>query len=188
MSLWGNIDTASGNQKPVFANTANDKNHRANTVYGVSVTEQANTMGVGPGLQHAGWNIIKLGTGPIKEITITSGGSGINTGGGYLVVSPVIGAGRSNANISYTTANSQNTLQSFSTNPAWNVVASVVINNVGNYELTAPTVTFAGANTTRPTFSVTMGGRAGRVTSETLVAMGSMVGDNTADDTILPGS
>jgi hypothetical protein len=64
------------------------------------------------------------------------------------------------------------------------VVTSIVLNNAGLYE-SAPTGTVAGnANVT---ITITMGGRVGRVTTETLVAMGSMTGDGGAianDDVI----
>ncbi len=65
--LWGNIDTASGNQKPVFANTTNvtssstihGKAANTNTyygqVYGVSATEAANNTGHEKKIVHAVW-------------------------------------------------------------------------------------------------------------------------------------
>ena len=58
------------------------------------------------------------------------------------------------------------------------------MNNAGLYE-SAPTGTVAGnANVT---ITLTMGGRVGRVSVETLVAMGSMTSDG-ADDTIFADS
>jgi hypothetical protein len=177
--LYGNLDGVTGNSKPKYANTT--------SVFGVSVTEAANTLGDGKKVAHAGWVQQTIGTGPIASITITSGGSGINASG-FLSVSAVTGAGSANANISYFIANSQNTLQSFSTNPAWNVVTRVVVNSPGAGYSDVPTVLYLGANTTRPTFAVTLGGRAGRRSYETLVAMGSMTGDNPADNTYFPGA
>lgn len=176
MSLWGNLDNATGNQKPIFSNTS--------TTFGVSVTEAANTLVDGPKVAHSGWVKQTVGTGPVATVTITSGGTGINASG-FLSIS---GGGGANANISYAIANSQNTLQSFSSNPAWNVVNSVTITNPGDGFTSAPTVVYNGANTTRPTFSVTVGGRAGRRSYETLVATGSITGDDTADNTFFPGT
>lgn len=176
MSLWGNLDNATGNQKPIFSNTS--------TTFGVSVTEAANTLVDGPKVAHSGWVKQTVGTGPVATVTITSGGTGINASG-FLSIS---GGGGANANISYAIANSQNTLQSFSTNSAWNVVNSVTITNPGDGFTSVPTVVYNGANTTRPTFSVTVGGRAGRRSYETLVATGSITGDDTADNTFFPGT
>lgn len=176
MSLWGNNDYDTGNNKPVYANTS--------TTFGVSVTEVANTSGDGSKVAHAGWVKQTVGTGPITSIAISSGGTGINAAG-FLTFS---GGGGTGANASYTIANSQNTLQSYSTNSAWNVLATVVIHNPGSGYTSAPTVTYVGANTTRPTFTATVGGRAGRRSYETLVAMGSIAGDDSADNTYFPGT
>lgn len=176
MSLWGNLDNATGNNKPKYSNTA--------TTYGVSVTEEANTLGDGPKVAHSGWVLQTIGTGPLASLTIANSGTGINSSG-FLTVS---GGGGANANISYAIANSQNTLQSFSTNPAWNVVASVTIVSGGNSFTSAPTVRYTGANTIRPQFTATVGGRAGRRSYETLVATGSITGDDSNDDTYFPGT
>jgi hypothetical protein len=196
MSLWGNKDYASGNNKPLYANaspTASESTingSAANTnayygnVWGVSATESANTLGDGQKVAHAGWVSQKIGTGPLATITITSPGSGINANG-FLAIS---GAGGTGANIKFEIANSQNTLQSYSANSAWNVVVSATITDPGTGFTGTPTVVYNGANTTRPTFSVTVGGRAGRVNYETLVAMGSMTEDTTADNTYFPGT
>jgi hypothetical protein len=178
MPLWGNLDGPTGNSKPKYANVS--------STLGVSVTEKSNTQAIAAGNipPHSGWVKQTLGTGGVATITISAGGTGINSAG-YLTIS---GGGGANANASYTTANSQNTLQSFSTNPAWNVVATIILNNPGTGYTSAPTVTYVGANTTRPTFTVTMGGRSGRKFYETLVATGSITGDDTADNTYFPGS
>lgn len=188
MSLWGTFDNATGNQKPIFANS-NNKNMLASTVFGVSAEERANVSGgASLGIPHAGWNIIKKGTGPIATITITDAGSGINSSGFLTVTTTLIGANTLNANISYTMVNALNSQQSFSSNHHLNVVGSVAIVTGGIGYNTAPTVTYTGANTTLPTFSVTMGGRVGRISSETLVAAGSITGDDSADDFLLPGT
>lgn len=176
MSLWGNLDNATGNQKPVFSNTA--------TTYGVSATEAANNQVDGNKVTHSGWVQQTIGTGGLTSVTITDVGSGINAVG-FLTIS---GGNGVDANVSYTTANSQNTMQTYSTNPAWNVIASVSINNPGSGFTSAPTITYTGANTTRPTFTATVGGRAGRRFYETLVATGSITGDDTTDNIYFPGT
>ena len=178
MPLWGNSDNVTGNNKPKYANTS--------ATLGVSVTEESNTQAIAAGNipPHSGWVKQTLGTGGIATITISSGGTGINAAG-YLTIS---GGGGSNANASYTTANSQNTMQTYSTNSAWNVVASVVINSPGDGFTSAPTITYTGANSTRPTFTATVGGRSGRKFYETLVATGTIAGDDSTDDTYFPGT
>lgn len=176
MSLWGNLDNVTGNSKPKYSNTA--------TTYGVSVTEAANNLVDGTKVAHSGWVLQTIGTGPILSVAIANAGSGINSSG-FLTVS---GGGGSNANISYAIANSQNTLQPFSTNSAWNVVASVTLVSGGEGFTSAPTVLYTGANTIRPQFTVTLGGRAGRRSYETLVATGSITGDDSNDDTYFPGT
>lgn len=178
MPLWGNLDGPTGNSKPKYANVA--------STLGVSVTEKSNAQAIASGNipPHSGWVKQTLGTGGISTITISSGGTGINASG-FLTIS---GGGGTGANASYTRANSQNTLQSYSTNPAWNVIATVVVNNPGTGFTSAPTVTYTGANTTRPTFTATVGGRAGRKFYETLVATGTIIGDDTTDNTYFPGS
>ncbi len=178
MPLWGMLDTASGNQKPLFANS-NNKNMLSTTVYGVSATERANTTGAALGVPHAGWNIIKFGTGGISSIDIATAGKGINANG-YIVFSAITGANTVNANVAYYVSSNANS--------QLNVITSLVIVNPGAGYTSAPTATIAGANTTLPTFTVTMGGRVGRITSETLVAAGSISSDNSGDDTILPGT
>jgi len=178
MPLWGNLDGPTGNSKPKYANVS--------STLGVSVTEKSNTQAIAAGNipPHSGWVKQTLGTGGVATITISAGGTGINAAG-FLTIS---GGGGTGANASYTTANSQNTLQSFSTNPAWNVVATVVLNSPGSGYTSAPTVTYVGANISRPTMTATVGGRAGRKFYETLVATGSITGEDTADNTYFPGT
>lgn len=195
MSLWGNLDNATGNQKPLFANTSLTTSNStingtaANTVKyygivaGVSVTEEERANSLPQHPTHAGWVSLKVGTGPISKITAT-GGTGINASG-FLIVTDGSSLGKgANVNISFTTANSQNTLQVFSTNSAWNTIGTLTIVNGGDgfSNVSAITVRTNGANTSQPTFTVTLGGRAGRIQTETLIAMGSITGDDAADN------
>jgi hypothetical protein len=197
MSLWTNLDGITGNGKPEYANTtyrvsnSTINGSKANTakyygaVYGVSATEAANTLVDGKKVAHAGWVSQKIGTGPIASVTIVNGGQGYNSAG-YIVVS---GGGDGTVNLAYTIANSRNTLQTYSSNSYWNTIATVVIHSPGAGFNVAPTLTPNGPNSANfATFSVTLGGRAGRVNYETLVAMGSMTGDDTGDDKYFPGT
>lgn len=197
MSLWTNLDGVTGNGKPLYANTtyrvsnSTINGSKANTakyygaVYGVSATEAANTFVDGKKVAHAGWVSQKIGTGPIASVTITNGGQNYNSAG-YIVVS---GGGDGTVNLAYTIANSRNTLQTYSSNSYWNTIATVVIHSPGAGFNVAPTLVANGPNSANfATFSVTLGGRAGRVNYETLVAMGSMTGDDTGDDKYFPGT
>jgi len=198
--LWGNKDYNSGNNKPLFANTSNSTSNStingtaANTnayygiVAGVSTTELDATQAAANHPQHAGWVSIKVGTGPISGVTV-SGGSGINAAG-FLTITDLSAWGQgTGANISFTIANSQNSLQGFSTNSAWNTIATcaVVSGGAGYSNASAITIRTNGANTTLPTFTVSLGGRGGRYSAETLVAMGSMTLDDARDNVWFSG-
>jgi hypothetical protein len=200
MPLWGNLDNPSGNQKPLFANTSNVSSNStvhgttANTVgnygrvMGVSAAERQNSSLLNKS-QHAGWVSQKIGTGGIATVTIVGAGTGINAAG-FLSITDGSEYGQgTGANISYTIANSQNSLQASSTNPAWNAIATVTIANPGTgfSNVDAVSVLYTGANSTRPTFAITLGGRAGRIQYETLVAMGSISGDDPRDNAYFTG-
>jgi hypothetical protein len=198
MGLWGNQDNESGNQKPVFANTssisvestingvaANTDKHYG-IVMGVSATEMAAHRGKA---QHAGWVSVKYGTGPIKQLVLTSGGEGINAAG-YLLVTDASAHGKgASFNASFTIANAQNSLQSFSSNARLNTISSITLVNGGSGFSQAAQLTFRtnGANIAAPVITAVLGGRGDRLQSETLVAMRSIVGDDPADNVVFSG-
>jgi hypothetical protein len=200
MALWSNLDGVSGNSKPKYANTSNITSQSsihgevANTVayygsvFGVSATEASNTVGDGPKITHPGWVSQKIGTGPIKSIGL-SGGIGYNAAG-YLVVVDTSGLAQgTGANISYTIANSQNSLEGYSSNAQLNVISSITVVNGGSGYSEGAKVTVAptGSYITKGTFTVNLGGRGGRRFYETLVATGSIQGDDPTDDPFFPG-
>ena len=181
MALWTSTDGSAGAPKfgqitPAFGASANGLQLYANTqtgafvtaqavgVFGVDTTEQG--VAANPKGGHAGWVLRTAGMGGIA--TISAGATNkSNVGNAFITFT---GGGTGN-----TSANAQ-----IFTNTVSNVVTSIVLNNAGLYE-SAPTGTVAGnANVT---ITLTMGGRVGRVSVETLVAMGSMTSDG-ADDTI----
>lgn len=182
MALWSNTDAAasapknavasglgvSANGSTLFGNNQIDAivTDAALGVFGVDSTEQgvaANKPQVGA---HAGWILRKAGTGPVVSITANTGAVGANS---FIIFS---GGGTGN-----TAANAR-----VSVNSAGFIIG-VTVNSGGEY-LTTPTAT---PNTGNAVFTVTMGGRANRVQSETLVAMGSMTGDG-SDDALLADS
>lgn len=198
MSLWGNLDHVSGNQKPLFANTsnissrstihgaaANTKKYYGKTM-GVSATEMAAHSGK---TQHAGWVSVKYGTGPITSITLEDGGEGINSAG-YILVTDESAHGKGTGfNASFTIANSQNTLESFSDVPELNAISSITIHDSGSGFTDASSLVFTTNidSITEPTITVTLGGRAGRLQTETLVSMGSISGDDPKDNVVFSG-
>lgn len=200
MPLWGNRDLATGNQKPLFANTTNAwssstiNGAKANTskyygnMYGMSATEATNPY-TGHISAHAGWVSQKIGTGPIASISILTPGQGLNASGFLLITdgSP-LGQG-TGANIAYTIANTANTLQASSSNAQLNGIATLTIVNGGSGFSNASwlTVKPTGTNIALPTFSITLGGRGGRVNYETIVAMGSISDDDPRDNTYFSG-
>ena len=158
MPLWTNVDEEAG--KPKDLSVAD----KAQT-YGVDVAE----AGVTP-VTYPGWVKHVLGTGPIVSVSIDVAGSGF-TDGTPSVDAVTIGAP-----------------------PAGGVQATATVDVVSG-EITVVNITEAGSGyTSAPTISVAtgtgetltavMGGRVGRVNSETLVAMKTITGD--AEDVIFP--
>jgi hypothetical protein len=200
MPLWGNLNTASGNQKPVFANTSNAYSNStingtaANTnayygnMYGVSAGEEANAV---KGGAHSGWVSQKIGTGPVVSLSVAGGrGTGINANGFIILTDVSYLRQGNNSNISFVMANTQNTLERFSNNPTWNGVGSITVVNGGSGWSNASAITGVvsnAANTTQPTITVTLGGRAGRIQYETIVATGTITGDDPRDNVYFTG-
>lgn len=168
MALWSNTDAntsapkfavasgfgVSGNGDALFENQTIDAfvDNAAVGVFGVTTTEKSSETSA----QHAGWIIKKQGTGPVVSITANTGA--FSPDGNVFIT--FTGGGTGN-----TTANARVTVNSVS-----KLITGVTVNAGGEY-LTAPTASAVNANAT---FTITMGGRAGRVQSETLVAMGSI--------------
>lgn len=188
--LWGNKDYPSGNQKPLFANTTlttskstiNDGVANTNKYYGavagVSAGEEtrASASGQPPIPQHSGWVSLKVGTGSITGVKITNGGNVTSNGFIVLTDNSALGKG-ANANISYTI------------NSVTSLVTSVTVNKGGDHWSNAAAIGYAvtGTNTAQPTLSFTLNGRAGRVTTETLVAMGTITLDAPSDNVFFAG-
>ena len=169
MALWSNSDAdtsapknavagglgVSANGQTLFENTTIDAYvpNAAVGVYGVTAAEEASET---DGTQHAGWNLVKRGTGPVVSITANTGAYSPD-GNVYLTFTGG-GTGNTSANAQILTNGSKQIL-------------SITVNEGGEY-ITTPTIgTVANANVA---LTITMGGRANRVQTETLVAMGSI--------------
>ena len=190
MSLWGNLDAANnapvssamagygGNTPQVTANAevyyANTKlgsfsDNQAIGIFGVTAAEQANSSTVAStGVPtHAGWVTRRVGMGPVATITANAGCVAVNS-----TITIVANSGFGN-----TGSNGRSTIipvvATIATNTA-GYISSITIVNPGLYANTP----ILRPNTGNAVFTVTMGGRANRVTTETLVAMGSITGDN----------
>ena len=187
MALWSNTDANTSapkyvtNYLNVYQSSANVNLAYGNTttgafvtgqavgVFGVDANEMANTASIANRPAHGGWAIRRTGMGGID--TITAGATNIsNVGNAYITFT---GGGTGN-----TSANAQLFVNSVS-----KVVTSIVLNSPGLYEST-PTANVTGnANVT---ITLSMSGRANRVHTETLVAMGSMTGDGAvANDDVI---
>lgn len=199
MPLWGKLDAASGNQKPLFANTSNAWSNstihgsKANTskyygnMFGVSAGEQANAVKKGA---HSGWVSQKIGTGPISAVNANNTGSGINANGFIVLTDTSYLKQGANANLSFVTVNTQNSQQIYSTNPAWNGVGTITVVRGGDgwsNNASISGVVSNAANTSQPTLTFTLGGRAGRIQYETIVATGSITGDDARDNVYFSG-
>jgi hypothetical protein len=196
MSLWGNLDAS--NNAPnfsgltgyksstslansqidgIFGNTTISQT-RSNVVFGVfgvDATEANSTLSSGDGrnVTHAGWVARTVGTGPVESIT----GVGLSSNGFITFIGGSSGAAAG------MTGNTTANAQVFVNTAGW--LVNVTMRSAGSYANT-PNVVFPSGNVLS---TVTMGGRANRVTQETLVAMGSIVGDaTTAEDSNYPDS
>lgn len=178
----------------LFGNTTSGAfvNGIATGVFGVDTTE----IGVSnaAGIAHAGWNFRVAGTGPIVSIAANTTLAGYDNTDIIVVNSPQAGG---NASISFTTNSTGGSL-TFTIGTAGYGFTSKTIPS-SNIFVTNSTGGTATGNATATGFVITAGGRAGRVSYETLVAMGSLGAQTAAfgtaalvadasDDTILPDS
>lgn len=145
MSLWSNKDNANG--VPKFVGTAN-----VAKVTGVTVAEaQADKAVVQPG-----WVQVTTGTGPVVSIAIGTAGTGY-ANGDVVAAANTYGSGFAGT---------------VRTNGA-GAITSVDVTARGQYSQ-APALTITTTAGTLGVLTATVGGRAGRVFKETLVALGSM--------------
>jgi hypothetical protein len=181
MSLWGNLD-ASNNAPSIGATagyggdtpqvTNNTQVYYANTaigsfidkaaigVFGIDAAEQSTSSTTTGKPQHAGWVIRKVGAGPVVTISANAGSVGSNS---FISLSQGNGIDGSGSIAAVA-------------NIAVNAAGYITTVNVISGGLYANTP-IATANSGNSVLTVVMGGRANRVQTETLVAMGSMTGD-----------
>lgn len=175
MPLWGRND-ADANTAPKynieagttetgitsFGNTT-VVNGRAVGTFGVDVTE----AGLANGVTHPGWVVVRQGSGYVDDLTISAGGSGYDN-----VDTIEVSGGTINATATLTTN-------------ATGGITSVTLGTKGSgfKNVDDSTVTITTVSGTGATIVPVLGGRAGRVSMETMVAMGTITGDAADDDT-----
>ena len=162
MALFGNIDAS--NNAPNFSgltgyetSTTGESlaNSAPSSVFGIDVAEHA-AMTEGK-VTHAGWVARTKGAGPIVSVTANTDAVGPAASAcTYTLVLSSGGTNNTSAQVSVTTA-------------ATGRISTISVSNAGLYTGTPTTNTFGNT-----VFTISMGGRNGRVMNETLVAMGSM--------------
>jgi hypothetical protein len=186
MSLWTKTDEAAGapkftgittgeggsaNGSTVFGNTqigAFQTGLKATVgIFGVDTTEQTVSATSNTHPQHAGWVLVKKGTGPIA--TISANSNSYSPDGNVFLTFTGGGTGTTAANARIVTNGA-------------GAITGITLNSGGNYERAPVVGTVANSNVA---ITITMGGRAGRVQTETLVATGSITSD-ASDDAIFP--
>ena len=163
-------------------------------VFGVDATEMQVNRANGRTVAHAGWQLRRAGTGPAVSAVYTNTGTGYNNNDILVAKSPVAGG---NAAFSISTNSTGGAVTLTLTTAGFGFNNATI--PTSNLFVTNATGGTAAGNTTTTYFTVTAGGRAGRVQYETLVAMGSL-GAQTAsygtpasvadanDDAIFPDS
>lgn len=178
MAQWGNTDDAAnsvtwavsqlnktantGNQTALYGNTTASAfvGGKVTGQFGVDVTEAANTSSDFKKVAHAGWNLKTTGTGPLTGLAIVAGGSGYANADTIRVTAT--GAGSVNATATLTTNSTGG-------------ITSVTVTNYGvGFTSKNPAVTITTSAGTGANITATAGGRAGRISYETLIAMGTI--------------
>lgn len=175
MALWSNINEAesapkyqvaggygvAANGQEMFENTEVGAfvDNMALGVFGLSAEAAANTERERGITTISGWALRKEGTGHVERIDIISGGAGYAPGEGFIT----FGGGTSGqgANATYTVNDDGN-------------VVSIVMNEVGNTYNVTPTANIEATYNVQAELVVVMGGRANRISYESVVAAGSI--------------
>jgi hypothetical protein len=180
MSLWGSNTSANTAAPKIVvrpshkANSHGNQTIYANTTVGAFVNGALLTTNgvlanssVGSA-SHSGWRLVTVGTGPVLTISVSAGGTSYVNSDVGIIVSP---ANSLNGGV--------NGAFTLTTNSTGGITAVTLTAAGAGFINATPTVTIvnstAGATTgSTATFTLTVGGRAGRTHSEVLVASGSM--------------
>ncbi len=174
MAQWKNVDSAAG--APKFEFTKKSKTgtqlygnttpgaftpDQVEGVFGIDKGEMVNSVGI----TAAGWIHARWGTGPVVGIAVNPAGS----------------TGYANTNLVKVSGGSVNASATLVTNATGGIVSVALVTpgrGFSNVSVSAVAVTNSTGGTTGVgtggTFTITLGGRAGRKAFSTLVAMRSM--------------
>ena len=159
--LWGvsqlNKTANSANQTALYGNTTMGafESGEVNGVFGIDTTEEASLNA-----PHAGWNLKTTGTGSVTALTIVAGGTGY--------------ANTDTIRVTATGTGSVNATATLTTNSTGGITSVTLTNPGAGFTTASPTVTITTSGGTTANVVATAGGRAGRVSYETLVAMGTI--------------
>lgn len=184
MPLWGNadaansapkytVDAASGARGPAaYGNTTVGAfvDGASMGVFGVDAAEAS----ISDVVVHPGWVVVRQGTGYVDSVAVAVGGTGYSNSDKIV--------------ISGGTSNASGTLVTNSTGGV--VSAALSDGGAGFVSTTSVSVTNSTGGTSAGSNAVitaALGGRAGRTSMETLVAMGTITGDG-SDDVVFPDS
>lgn len=158
MPLWTKDDSAAGAPKYKIKDNSPAKGA---ALFGTEV------VGLGDGeynnkKNHTGWTRVRRGKGPLVSFTITAPGTGY--------------ANTDTINVTGGTTNATATIGTNGTG----VITSVTVTNAGSgfTNVSSTTVTITTGAGTGATLTPVLGGRAGRVQTETLVALSGMTSNN----------
>jgi hypothetical protein len=166
MPLWGKIDQA--NNAPKYAINSTSPNTGIQ-LFGTQVVGlDDGEVAASPRANHTGWTRVQRGTGPVTSFTIGAAGTGY-TNGHVAVVS----GGTVNA-VATVATNGSGGITSLTITESGSGFANV------SSTTTAIRVSVGGAASggTGATVTPVLGGRAGRVQVETLVALSGMTANN----------
>lgn len=162
MPLWGTRHFPSGNQKPVWANTAN-----------VSMINVQNATVLSSNSVEPGWIELTVGQGYVRALSLNTGGANINSAAFTAAAGTITFTGGLGPNAN------QAAKARFGINNVSNTVNSITFDtptNTGFGYTSTPTLSIAGvAAADQPSIIALMGGRVGRNNYETLVSLKSGV-------------
>lgn len=166
MALWGSKDQA--NNAPKYAieagSTATGVDLFGTKVVGLDDGEVASS----PRANHTGWTRVQYGTGPVSDITIDTAGSGYSNGEVVRVSGGTVNA------VATVTTNASGGITALDITESGSGFTNAS-STTTTVRVTANGAASAGANAA---FTVSLGGRAGRVQTETLVALSGMTSNN----------
>ena len=191
-------NAANGQIAGVFGNTTIGflREDVVSGIFGVDSTEASSLLSTGDGrnVTHAGWVNRVVGTGPITTITANAAAVAVNSfitfaGGSTGAASGMSGNTAANARVTVNATGhivgiNVNVGGSYANTPVISGAATGVANVYTGLKYAENTSPISTSSYSNAVFTITMGGRANRVTQETIVAMGSMEGDATASDDV----